>query len=874
MKRAFLCRCLVLISIITGSLIAMPVIHAQVQWGSVGEVVSTDAIRYQRHAVIPDGRGGVIIAWIEGKEDARSIHAQRINSDGAAVWAAGGVVVCSDAGEVKELKAASDGAGGGIVAWEDHAGENNRVYVQSVNENGTTKWGVGAIPICTVEENEGLMGMVSDGSGGAIVAWSGNRSGKYWTYAQRLNAWGGRIWNEQGAKIAEEHSSGISFPKMVCDGAGGAILAFFAGSGICAVKITASGIAAWLEQVEKVSPWDLRYHSLINDGAGGAIIAWDQYRGSNKTDFDIYAQRIDSQGVKRWGESGLPVCVQPNPQYKPELTSDGKGGAIVAWSDYRFGWVVNRINTIYWENPAVFAQRIDFEGNPMWIPDGVAVASGEGGRSCYGIAQDGTGGALVTWWGSGALHCQKIDARGNVIWGVDGETIGPGGYDSITYDGSHGAIITWSRGGGKDDETVDILAQKVLVDGFVPPPSGRTCATSSTGTARPGKAWYLAEGATDGGFETWVLLYNPGEQSAHVTLTYNADSGEVPGPGLTLAPGSRQSVNVGDTILSYNVSTRVASDQLVVVERSTYYDNRTCATSSTGVAQPAKTWYLAEGAAGGGFETWVLLYNPGEQAARVALTYHTDKGEVHGPELTLPPGSRQSVNVGDTIQSYNASTRIDSNQPVVVERSTYYDNRTCATSSTGIAQLANTWYLAEGATDGGFETWVLLYNPGEQATHVTLTYHTDKGEVPGPELTLAPGSRQSLNVGDTIQSYNVSTRVASDQPVAVERSTYYDNRNCATSSTGVAWPEMTWYLAEGASDGGFETWVLIYNPGEQAAHVNLTYHTDSGEVPGPELTLAPGSRQSVNVGATIQCYDVSTRIVSDQPVVAERSTYK
>jgi hypothetical protein len=106
---------------------------------------------------------------------------------------------------------------------------------------------------------------------------------------------------------------------------------------------------------------------------------------------------------------------------------------------------------------------------------------------------------------------------------VDGETIGPGGYDSITYDGSRGAIITWSRGGGKDDETVDILAQKVLVDGFVPPPSGRTCATSSTSVAQPAKTWYLAEGAAGGGFETWVLLYNPGEQAARVALTYHTD---------------------------------------------------------------------------------------------------------------------------------------------------------------------------------------------------------------------------------------------------------------------------------------------------------------------------------------------------------------
>ena len=99
---------------------------------------------------------------------------------------------------------------------------------------------------------------------------------------------------------------------------------------------------------------------------------------------------------------------------------------------------------------------------------------------------------------------------------------------------------------------------------------------------------------------------------------------------------------------------------------------------------------------------------------------------------------------------------------------------------------AITWYLAEGSTRGGFETWVLIQNPGEHLAQISITYQTDKGEVAGPLVTLAPGSRHSINVADTIETYEVSTKVISDQPVVAERAMYYNNRQCAHDSVGYA----------------------------------------------------------------------------------------
>jgi hypothetical protein len=247
---------------------------------------------------------------------------------------------------------------------------------------------------------------------------------------------------------------------------------------------------------------------------------------------------------------------------------------------------------------------------------------------------------------------------------------------------------------------------------------------------------------------------------------------------------------------------------------------------------------------------------------------------VTGPALTLAPKSRQSVNVGSTVSTYNVSTVVSSDRPVVAERAMYGAGRQKdGTDSIGTTDTSKTWYLAEGATAGGFETWVLVQNPGDSEADVKLTYQTESGEVAGPTFKLAPRSRKSVFVADTVQTYNVSTVVSSDRGVVAERAVYCNDRKCATDSIGVTETSKTWYLAEGATAGGFETWILVQNPGEQTAKVTLEYQTESGEVTGPALTLAPKSRQSVNVGSTVSTYNVSTVVSSDRPVVAERAVY-
>src|ERR1035437_2140918 len=72
-----------------------------------------------------------------------------------------------------------------------------------------------------------------------------------------------------------------------------------------------------------------------SDGDNGAIIVWEDARAGV---YQIYAQRIGSDGHAKWQNTGLKlanVAVGDPSQTSPIITTDDNGGAYVIWSDSR-----------------------------------------------------------------------------------------------------------------------------------------------------------------------------------------------------------------------------------------------------------------------------------------------------------------------------------------------------------------------------------------------------------------------------------------------------------------------------------------------------------------------------------------------------------
>src|SRR5204863_9543274 len=110
-------------------------------WPLNGTPVCSDPSNQTVPVMVPDGAGGVIIAWIDGRNGAASarIYAQRMDASGTAQWMANGVAVSVVTGNDADPSIVSDGDGGAIIGWQ-HNIPSGVIYAQRLNSSGALQW--------------------------------------------------------------------------------------------------------------------------------------------------------------------------------------------------------------------------------------------------------------------------------------------------------------------------------------------------------------------------------------------------------------------------------------------------------------------------------------------------------------------------------------------------------------------------------------------------------------------------------------------------------------------------------------------------------------------------------------------------------------
>ena len=162
---------------------------ATAHWEENGNPVCAAARDQRTPRIAPDGAGGAIIAWYDGRV-AWDAYAQRIDANGSPLWTIDGVSLCTVYGDHYNPQPVSDGAGGGIFVWQEYRG-GWEIYAQHVGGDGTVLWSTGGVAVCAYTGYQMRPNAIPDGAGGAIVAWQDFRQvTQYDIYAQHVNAWG------------------------------------------------------------------------------------------------------------------------------------------------------------------------------------------------------------------------------------------------------------------------------------------------------------------------------------------------------------------------------------------------------------------------------------------------------------------------------------------------------------------------------------------------------------------------------------------------------------------------------------------------------------------------------------------------------------
>jgi len=388
-------------------------------------------------------------------------------------------------------------------------------------------------------------------------------------------------------------------------------------------------------------------------------------------------------------------------------------------------------------------------------------------------------------------------------------------------------------------------------------------------------------------FDTYMLLMNPGQTAATARLTYMLTTGSTYSQDVALQPFSRETVKVDNMLTNQEFSTQVeAKTGSIVAERSMYFRYRgkyPGGHDSPGVTAPALTWYLPEGCTAWGFDTFILVQNPGAQPSQVTMTYMMDNGTTKDQSFTVQPNSRYTVAVDEVpgMDAAQFSTRVVASKPVIVERSMYFDYKGIKEghNSTATSELKPDWYFAEGYTGGKFDTYFLVMNPNDAAADAKITLMSPDGQSADVAIPIAGHARKTLYVNE-VPGWNnreFSAVVHSNVPVAAERAMYfvYNGITGGHDAMGCSAPSKTFYLAEGYTGPGFDSYVLLLNPNATAATANVRFMLNGGKFVDAQYAVPARSRFTIplNKQEGLSSTDVSTMVSSDLPLVAERSVY-
>ncbi len=805
--------------------------------------------------VVPDDAGGSIVAWIMGASPLYTLMVQRLGPNGNAMWTAGGVQVCNDAGLSTDFGIAPDASHGAYLAWIDNVGGFDHVYAQRVDAAGNPMWALSGLPgkpVCVATGTQGNLSVAADVAGEALVAWEDSRSGGKDIYAQCMNADGSPRWNVDGMAVATDGT-------------------------------------------------DLRNPTIIPNSSSSCAVVWEDWNASVR----VHCQKLELlNGTLDWvgsKEVSTDLAVQSNPC----IAYDGGGGLIVAWNDDRSS------------SRNIYAQKLSgADGGLAWGVDAIALRTGNGnpalGASVSKMTDDRSGGAIVAWEDTRGIYAQRVGGSGTVQWMTNGVALSAGASKAmpeITLDGQSGAIVSWAdpRSGPAQ---YNVYAQRIGADGLVKWATNgvAVCAVADTAAATDIHP-YIASDITGGGA---TVAWQDSRAGGGGSKVYaQRVSNDAPGVSGTY-PVAGYDTNTCDVDISgtgffsctyyngtYQPTAKLKKGSTVIWAT----DVNVIANTDIGC-----TFNLA-GAPTGNYDVYV--FNPdGQSAVRpAAFTVNPDKPSITGlSSTTAAPGDVLTITGTNFLDSRGGAGGGAAGEPSYVSFGGIHANDYVSWSNTRIqvyvpssatsgnvsvvtsAGASNTravsityptWYLAEGSTAWGFDCWLSIINPNKSAVTCNITYMpTDGGNVT-QQVTLGAQSRATVYPKDKLGSKDFSTKVQctdKTKTIAVDRTMMWTGAGATTpeahSSVGATSPAKEWFLPEGSTAWGFECWLLIQNPNPKAVTAHVTYMIEGGAPVNKDKEIPANSRKTFNVADDVGNKDASIQVSCEEGIIPERAMYR
>ena len=323
----------------------------------------------------PDNEGGVYIIWVDSRNPSKDLFGQRLSANGSPLWIVNGIPIATGLGDEMQNTMLPDGEGGMIIAYTHSYASNDDLYAKRFNANGTMVW-QNTLVISEAEGSQSDIRMAALNDGNFVFTWADKRSADTDIYAQKINLAGDLLWGSY--LIVYSDQNGLARPqvnpRIVKTSDNGVIIVWedfrldTQNPDLFAQKISASGIKQWSEEGIALCTAEFAQLGprLASDNNGGCFVVWDDLRNGNAPNVDIYAQHLSASGNALWEANGKAICIAPNEQ-SGSLIKVSNNIVFINWMDIRNGSV------------GIYYQALTYEGTVLLAVNGAEVFWGLSG---------------------------------------------------------------------------------------------------------------------------------------------------------------------------------------------------------------------------------------------------------------------------------------------------------------------------------------------------------------------------------------------------------------------------------------------------------------------------------------------------------------
>lgn len=468
---------LVLLFILTG-------LTAQAQWSSnPGDNLKLTGLTGEQ--VIPKIRlapnGDYYLGYYSLESGNYNVRLQRLDNQGNKLWDSEGLLISSHPSMtwLTDWDMAVDHENHVVMTWQDiRVGGNNNIVAYRIAPDGTFVWGPDGMMLSNNTAFNVTPTIAITSANNAVIAWMADNN----LIRQKISPAGVKLWGENGITMS---SSTIRYmwPQLMPVGDDDVLMKYYEDTGVAWAptrhvylqRFNASGQGVWtnptvVSNAGNITAWT-QILPMESDGNGGCIIAWHDYRLSG-TISSGWVQHINSSGQPQFQANGLKIAETDdmNKFYLQLAKPANDQNIYVLWNE------VNGDQNAY----GIYAQKISPAGERMWTDFGKVIipVSSQAVLPDYLLPLDNDIVLVYEHYFDGlstSIRAIRLDAVGNTVWNpaevmISSVQSSKVHLDKADFDGDQW-VFAW-----EDDRSgdVDLFGQNLL-------PSGQLGIVGATG---------------------------------------------------------------------------------------------------------------------------------------------------------------------------------------------------------------------------------------------------------------------------------------------------------------------------------------------------------------------------------------------------------